>query len=158
MTLFSCSPWVLILFLFYLHLTKTVQTSFYKLTIELSRNQPKFNFLNFHKFSQSNDVILVFNKYFNEFIYLFVSSPTGDADSHEGAFQSLVPVGAVLYQHIDGRDTLSSGVCGIVSDGELLVDRTAHRNKSYNILHGGQYSCQLDGASMGFLHRCYYAN
>lgn len=85
-------------------------------------------------------------------------SPTGDADSRKGAFQSLVPAGAVLHQHIVGRDTLSSGVCGIVSDGELLVDWTTRRNESYNILHGGQHSCQLDSTSMGFLHRCYYAD
>jgi len=85
-------------------------------------------------------------------------SPTGDADSHEGALQPLVPTSALLHQHIAYRNTLSSSVRGDVSYRELLVNRSAHRDESYNILHDNQHSCQFNGAGMGFLYWRYYTN
>jgi len=84
----------------------------------------------------SGFIILIFNKYSISVDTPLCFSSTGDADSGQGAFQSLVPAGAVLYQYIVGRDTFSSSVCNIISGGKLLVDRTTRRNESYNLIHG----------------------
>jgi len=125
--------------LFYSQINKIIHISLDKLITDQVNNSlvvVGLNSVSSVRMSASGFIISIFNKYSVSVHTPLCFSSTGDADSRQGAFQSLVPAGAILYQYIAGRDTLSSSMCNLISDDKLLVDRTTRRNKSYNLIHG----------------------